>query len=58
MENFSLAIQNLVLTQLRSKIGKLTLDISFSAREKINQVLLDELDFATEPWGVKITCGR
>ena len=55
VENLSLAIQNLVLTQLRAEIGKLTLDMTFSAREKINQVLLDELDVATEPWGVKIT---
>jgi len=55
VENLKLAIQNLVLTQLRAEIGKLTLDDTFSAREKVNQVLLDELDVATEPWGVKIT---
>jgi len=55
VENLKLAIQNLVLTQLRAEIGKLTLDETFSAREKVNQVLLDELDVATEPWGVKIT---
>lgn len=53
--DLELAIQNLVLTQLRAEIGKLTLDMTFSAREQINQVLLDELDVATEPWGVKIT---
>lgn len=53
--NLELAIQNLVLTQLRSEIGKLTLDMTFSAREQINQILLDELDVATDPWGVKIT---
>jgi regulator of protease activity HflC (stomatin/prohibitin superfamily) len=50
-----MAIQNLVLTQLRSEIGKLTLDATFSAREQINSVLLKDLDVATEPWGVKIT---
>jgi len=53
--DLELAIQNLVLTQLRAEIGKLTLDMTFSAREKVNKVLLDELDVATEPWGVKIT---
>eukprot|EP00560_Eucampia_antarctica_P008799 CAMPEP_0197828526 /NCGR_PEP_ID=MMETSP1437-20131217/5071_1 /TAXON_ID=49252 ORGANISM="Eucampia antarctica, Strain CCMP1452" /NCGR_SAMPLE_ID=MMETSP1437 /ASSEMBLY_ACC=CAM_ASM_001096 /LENGTH=373 /DNA_ID=CAMNT_0043429761 /DNA_START=38 /DNA_END=1159 /DNA_ORIENTATION=+ len=53
--DLQLAIQNLVLTQLRSEIGKLTLDMTFSAREQVNKVLLDELDVATEPWGVKIT---
>lgn len=53
--DLKLAIQNLVLTQLRSEIGKLTLDMTFSAREKINSVLLQDLDIATDPWGVKIT---
>ena len=55
VENLSLAIQNLILTQLRAEIGKLTLDMTFSAREQINKVLLEELDVATDPWGVKIT---
>lgn len=49
------AIQNLVLTQLRSEIGKLTLDETFSAREQINSVLLKDLDVATAPWGIKIS---
>lgn len=53
--DLELAIQNLVLTELRSEIGKLTLDMTFSARGKINAVILDDLDTATEPWGVKIT---
>ena len=55
MVDLELAIQNLVLTQLRPEIGKLTLDETISAREKINSVLLGELDGATEPWGIKIT---
>mmetsp|Transcript_24384 Transcript_24384/g.54543 ORF Transcript_24384/g.54543 Transcript_24384/m.54543 type:complete len:355 (+) Transcript_24384:235-1299(+) len=55
VEDLSLAIQTLVLTQLRAEIGKLTLDMTFSAREQINNVLLEELDVATNPWGVKIT---
>lgn len=49
------AIQNLVLTQLRSEIGKLTLDETFSARAKMNAVLLNDLDAATDDWGVKVT---
>lgn len=53
--DLSLAIQNLVLTQIRSEIGKLTLDETFSAREKINAVLLQDLDVATAAWGIKIT---
>jgi regulator of protease activity HflC (stomatin/prohibitin superfamily) len=53
--DLELAIQNLVLTELRAEIGKLTLDMTFSAREQINAVLLEDLDIATDPWGVKIT---
>ena len=53
--DLELAIQNLVLTQLRPEIGKLTLDETISARAKINSVLLGDLDAATEPWGIKIT---
>lgn len=49
------AIQNLILTQLRSEIGKLTLDETFSARQKMNAILLAELDAATDVWGVKVT---
>merc|ERR1719454_2323920 len=49
------AIQNLVLTQLRSEIGKLTLDETFSARQKMNAILLADLDKATDAWGVKVT---
>ncbi len=54
MANLVAAIQNLVLTQLRSEIGKLTLDETFSARAKMNAVLLEELDSATDAWGVKV----
>jgi hypothetical protein len=53
--NLEMAIQNLVLTQLRAEIGKLTLDMTFSAREQINAVLLQDLDVATAPWGIKIS---
>lgn len=49
------AIQNLVLTQLRSEIGKLTLDETFSARQQMNAILLQDLDAATDDWGVKVT---
>mmetsp|Transcript_18831 Transcript_18831/g.28208 ORF Transcript_18831/g.28208 Transcript_18831/m.28208 type:complete len:396 (+) Transcript_18831:76-1263(+) len=54
VQDLDLAIQNLVLTQLRSEIGKLTLDETFSAREQINSVLLRDLDVETKPWGIKI----
>lgn len=49
------AIQNLVLTKLRSEIGKLTLDETFSSREGMNSVILQDVDVATDPWGVQVT---
>ncbi len=54
VEDLNLAIQNLVLTQLRSEIGKISLDDTFSAREQINSILLKDLDVETKAWGIKI----
>jgi regulator of protease activity HflC (stomatin/prohibitin superfamily) len=54
VENLHKAIQNLVLTQIRSEMGKLELDQTFTARQEVNETLLRELDIATDPWGVKV----
>ncbi len=55
VENLRQAIVNLVLTQIRAEMGKLELDQTFTARSEINEILLRELDIATDPWGVKVT---
>ncbi|MEM8778981.1 MAG: SPFH domain-containing protein [Cyanobacteria bacterium P01_G01_bin.49] len=55
VENLQSAMVNLVLTQIRSEIGKLELDETFTARTEINELLLRELDISTDPWGVKVT---
>ncbi|MCW6037529.1 SPFH/Band 7/PHB domain protein [Spirulina subsalsa FACHB-351] len=55
VENLQKAMENLVLTQIRAEMGKLELDETFTARTEINEILLRELDIATDPWGVKIT---
>ncbi len=55
VENLQDAMVNLVLTQIRSEMGKLELDQTFTARTEINEILLRELDVATDPWGVKVT---
>lgn len=55
VENLRDAIVNMVLTQIRSEMGKLELDQTFTARTEINEILLRELDLATDPWGVKVT---
>jgi regulator of protease activity HflC (stomatin/prohibitin superfamily) len=55
VENLRAAMVNLVLTQIRAEMGKLELDETFTAREQINSILLQDLDKATDPWGVKVT---
>ncbi|MGB3572003.1 MAG: SPFH domain-containing protein, partial [Phormidesmis sp.] len=55
VENLRDAMVNLVLTQIRSEMGKLELDETFTARADINELLLRELDISTDPWGVKVT---
>ncbi|MBE9166080.1 SPFH/Band 7/PHB domain protein [Pleurocapsales cyanobacterium LEGE 06147] len=55
VENLRDAIVNMVLTQIRAEMGKLELDQTFTARTEINEILLRELDLATDPWGVKVT---
>jgi regulator of protease activity HflC (stomatin/prohibitin superfamily) len=55
VENLRDAMVNLVLTQIRAEVGKLELDETFTARAEINEILLRELDIATDPWGVKVT---
>ncbi|MEN2997989.1 MAG: SPFH domain-containing protein [Brevinematia bacterium] len=53
--NLSRAIEQLTMTNLRSIMGKLTLDESLSSRAQINEELGRELDLATDEWGTKIT---
>ncbi|MBD2293701.1 paraslipin [Anabaena sphaerica FACHB-251] len=55
VENLQSAMVNLVLTQIRSEMGQLELDQTFTARTQINEILLQELDISTDPWGVKVT---
>ncbi|NEO88557.1 MAG: paraslipin [Spirulina sp. SIO3F2] len=55
VEDIRGAIKNLVLTTLRSQIGMLELDETYSSRKKINRALIEQLDEATEAWGVKVT---
>ena len=55
VQNDIAAIENLTATTLRSIIGDMTLDESLNQRESINAKMLDILDRATDPWGIKVT---
>jgi regulator of protease activity HflC (stomatin/prohibitin superfamily) len=52
--DFLFAISQLVQTTLRSEIGKIELDRTFEERGAINANVVNELDKATQPWGVKV----
>ena len=48
------AIAQLAQTTLRSEIGKIELDKTFEERSHINLRVVEELDQASNPWGVKV----
>jgi regulator of protease activity HflC (stomatin/prohibitin superfamily) len=54
ISDYHYAIAQLAQTALRSEIGKIDLDRTFEERSHINGMVVDELDKATGPWGVKV----
>src|SRR5881396_258340 len=52
--DYLFAITQLAQTALRSEIGKIELDRTFEEPTHINLEVVNELDKATEPWGIKV----
>jgi regulator of protease activity HflC (stomatin/prohibitin superfamily) len=55
IDNVKEGLKNLVITTLRSEVGLMNLQETYSSRTEINRALLENLDDATEAWGVKVT---
>ncbi len=52
--NYAFAISQLAQTTLRSEVGKIELDRTFEERTAINIQVVNELDKASDPWGIKV----
>ena len=55
INNYQFASTQLAQTTMRSVIGKLQLDKTFEERETINSAIVNAVDKASDPWGVKVT---
>lgn len=55
IDNYKFASVQIAQTTMRSVIGKLELDKTFEEREAINTAIVEAVDKASEPWGVKVT---
>ena len=54
ISDYTYAISQLAQTNLRSEIGKIDLDRTFEERTNINVQVVQEVDKASEAWGVKV----
>ncbi len=55
IDDYRFASIQIAQTTMRSVIGKLELDRTFEERDTINTSIVEAVDKASEPWGIKVT---
>ena len=55
IDDFEFASTQIAQTTMRSVIGRMELDKTFKERETINGSIVEAVDVASDPWGVKVT---
>ena len=55
IDDYMFATTQLAQTTMRSEMGKLDLDRSFEERTTVNAAIVEAVDKASDPWGIKVT---
>jgi regulator of protease activity HflC (stomatin/prohibitin superfamily) len=55
IDDYRFASIQIAQTTMRSVIGKLELDKTFEERDTINTIIIEAVDKASDPWGVKVS---
>jgi regulator of protease activity HflC (stomatin/prohibitin superfamily) len=55
ISDYRFATTQLAQTTMRSEVGKIVLDMTFSERDVINNSVVKSIDEASESWGIKVT---
>ncbi|HET7115215.1 MAG TPA: stomatin-like protein [Hanamia sp.] len=55
IDNYRFAVIQISQTTMRSVIGKMELDKTFEEREAVNATIVEAVDRASGPWGIKVS---
>lgn len=55
IDNYKFASTQIAQTTMRSIFGRMELDKTFEERETINSAIVEAVDLASDPWGVKVS---
>ncbi|MBN2628112.1 MAG: paraslipin [Spirochaetales bacterium] len=55
LKDYEYATVQLAQTMMRSVIGKMQLDTTFEERDAINSAIVQSVDEASDPWGIKVS---